>query len=169
MLKTQQIGFGDYLATIKQRFINRTGGTVLKGTPVMTDLAQSHSEVDTTEPGSGRGVNANVIACTQVGIDHGRSVVVAADDVLDGKSGFFYVCGPNIDIRALSDANATTNLAAGLGIRVLVSDSAVAAQGAAAGSRILGQWYEAGASTGDPVLKKGQWTGGIPSLGCNIS
>lgn len=159
---------GDVFPLETARVFNRTGATIAKGSIVMMDMAFSATETDSIEIGNVGHPTANVVACTQTGVDLGYPLVVALEAFDDNKAGTVVRTG-FVKVLCLDDDAATTDADRGDGIGLLVSESAIAAQGVATTDhRLLGLWQEdaeASGSAGDAALKEAYWVGGLPVVG----
>lgn len=168
MFKTQGFAIGDVFGLARARLFNRTGALLAKGSPAILDIAQSQAEVTNFNLGDEASIFGNVILPTQALVNQGVPVPLAMEDIADDEPGWFAFWAPRVPILCLADSVSTTDADAGDGIGLLVSESAAACQAYVTGGRNLGLWYQDAPATGDPALKYGFWTGGVPCLGCNL-
>lgn len=178
LIKTQNIGLGDWLGKAVTTFYNRTGATVLRGQVVMCDILQTQGETTTFKvEGVETDVLANLTTVTQAACEAGQPLVVCIDDsVVDNAVGRFLIFG-RVEVGICDDDVSTTDIDRGDPIAMLVSESAVYPQAFATGAaaiRCLGMALEdAAASSSDTDRKidvNGHlrwciWMGGIPCFG----
>lgn len=160
-------GIAEVFEPLRYRFFNRTGATVAKGVPLMSDILKSATETTEFDNASEAGVLGNLIVPTQTLVNQGTMLVLPEESIADDELGWCLICGANVDINVTDDAAATTNARAGAEVSMVIANSAVSVEGAASGARVLGQLYEDAHAT-VTGLKKGIWWGGCLGAGWRI-
>lgn len=120
---------GDHIPTVTAVCTNRTGATLLKGQFAMMDILKTQAETTSVEVGNAASVFANLTPVTQAGYDAGFPIYCCDEDdgIPDNQKGQFVVEGV-VDAAILDDDVSTTDIDIGDHVRILVSESAVAAQ-----------------------------------------
>jgi len=180
ILKTTNLGMGDWIASRKVKFYNRTGATINYGEGAMVDILATQAESTSIVPGEEASVFSNVGPVTQAALEEANPIVVCAEPsgIADNAVGYFWLCGV-IDVKVMQDDASTTDIDKGDGITILVSQAqaggALTTGGAefqawvtgGTGTRRLGFALEdaAASGTGTADLKKVVFWGGIPGMG----
>lgn len=154
---------------------NRTGSAVTKGQLVMCDIARTQSETTSNIPGAAATDGSGATSCwgnatpvTQAGYEAGFPILVCLDDsVADNTPGRFLAWG-QVTISTLADNASTTDADRGDPVSILVSDSAVSAQAAVAGDRIVGSFLADTTASSGPAQVEVFWTGGLPCGGASF-
>lgn len=133
----------------------------------MCDILRTQSETTTNVPGSSASCWANLTPVTQAGYEAGFPIVLCLDDsVADNVDGTFLIHGQGLG-ATLGDASSTTDADRGDPVSILVSESAVALQAAAAGDRVVGLYLADTAASGTSNIEL-FWTGGAVCGGCTF-